>query len=267
MPSPYGLRETAASTQRNLPPETPPPHSPITGAGPSGVGATTSGGANSYNGGAGAGEYDQPLDPFHFLGSELGNMSLNDTRRQAGTGAPWSPLPGQPPTFELGSSWRPQTLRNRCRWELPPPCEGTIRCDFSSWGVPGGRKLSEAICRWELPPPCDGTLRCGFLDSVPRPPVTACHTFHSGGRGTRPPRHRYLHRRGVLSVRLSQSGPAVASISLPYLPLAAGGPTGNHGLGGIWNVGLSTVKCIACQVVAVHTLINNNHCHDVNHER
>ena len=65
--------------------------SAFTGAGPSGVGATTGGGTNSYNGGAGAGTYDQPQDPFHFLGSELGNMSLNDTRRQAGTGATKSP--------------------------------------------------------------------------------------------------------------------------------------------------------------------------------
>lgn len=63
--------------------------SAFTGAGPSGTGAPTSGA--SYNGGAGAGGYDQPQDPFHFLGSELGNMSLNDNRRQAGTGATKSP--------------------------------------------------------------------------------------------------------------------------------------------------------------------------------
>lgn len=64
--------------------------SAFTSAGPSGAGATAAGGA-SYNGGAGAGQYDQPQDPFHFLGSELGNMSLNDSRRQAGAGATKSP--------------------------------------------------------------------------------------------------------------------------------------------------------------------------------
>lgn len=61
--------------------------SAFSGAGPSG-GAPTTGGAN-FNGGS----FDQAPDPFHFLGSELGNMSINDNRGRGsqGPGASKSP--------------------------------------------------------------------------------------------------------------------------------------------------------------------------------
>jgi hypothetical protein len=39
----------------------------------------------------GNGTFDSNTDPFHFLGTDLGNMSLNDSRRNPGAGATKSP--------------------------------------------------------------------------------------------------------------------------------------------------------------------------------
>jgi len=54
---------------------------------------SAAGPAPQATGGAsfGNGTFDGSTDPFHFLGSELGNLSINDSRRNAGPGASKSP--------------------------------------------------------------------------------------------------------------------------------------------------------------------------------